>query len=242
MSLGTIAGVWQANQQGADLVNVAGVQNISYYRMVASPDITDVTQLAGRKLGVSETEIGIDAFIAKIWLDRLEGIDSADVEFVNTGGQGSRVAALTSGAIDATLASAPAFLPVLAEGFSDLGASVDVIPHIQQTTVVIDRPNLDVPEQREKFLRFMRAYVRAAQFISDPANRDAVIAALVAQLQTSEEDAALFYDLYVPTGVVTLDGGLDIEGVRIWADFVGTDPDTLIDETIDLTLLEAVKS
>ena len=236
MSLGTTAGVWEANKAGADLVHIGGVQNISYYRMVADPEITDVSQLAGMKFGVSEVQIGIDAFIAKIWLEEL-GIDTSAIEFVNSGGQSSRVAALIGGAVDVVLASAPSFVPVLDEGFSDLGASVDTISHIQQTTVIVRKSTLEDDKERDKIVSFMSAYAKAADFTQNPANEAAVIAALVTQLRASEEDAKLFYDLYVPSGVVTPDGGVDELGVKVWADFVGTDSDSLFDQ-VDTSVLE----
>jgi NitT/TauT family transport system substrate-binding protein len=125
-----------ANSTGADLVSVATTIGIYPYVFEVRPEIRNVDDLRGKKIGVSAHGSSSD-IASRVVLKRL-GLDpDKDVNVVTVGSAQNRTAALLNGAIDAGLDQPPGSLIEEAAGLHQL---VDVaglnLPTPNNTTLV----------------------------------------------------------------------------------------------------------
>jgi ABC-type nitrate/sulfonate/bicarbonate transport system substrate-binding protein len=230
---------YTANLQGSDLRLFCGLQNIPYYRMVASKDVTAMAQLKGKRLGVSEKDTGADAYVIQEWLTHFGlRLDRGDYTLVNTGGLANRVAALKAGGTDATALVPPFDLQTIAAGFNDLGQSSDVVKHFQWTIFIAKASWLKA--RSAEAVAFSRSIVRAAKFLQDPANKAAAIRQLVELTGVKEDLATTLYGILIP--LVTKDGSMDPEGLAPWAKYVEATPEDLRKLVDDTALKQAQAS
>jgi len=104
MSFITIAGsgVINAHLAGRDAVMIAGTVNYAPYELVVSKDIRKMEDLKGQKLGIARFGGSAD-FLARWGLEKHGLTPGKDVVILQTGGNPERLAALSQGAIQATL-------------------------------------------------------------------------------------------------------------------------------------------
>jgi NitT/TauT family transport system substrate-binding protein len=104
MSFITIAGsgVINAHLAGRDAVMIAGTVNYAPYEMIVSKEIKTVEDLKGKKLGIARFGGSAD-FLARWALEKHGLAPGKDVIILQTGGNPERLAAVSQGAIQATL-------------------------------------------------------------------------------------------------------------------------------------------
>lgn len=97
--------VASADAGGADLLVLGTLSPVIPYILMVGPQIQSPSQLRGQKIAVSRfgdaSDIGVRIVL------RHAGIDPSEVSFVQVGSSANRVAALLSGAIQATVAIPP---------------------------------------------------------------------------------------------------------------------------------------
>lgn len=211
--IGTIPQIISANTAGASLIGVAAVQNRPIYRMIAAKGVTDVSQIKGKNVGVSEVQLGIDSYLMQAWL-AAKGLTKDDYTLVGTGAVSTRVAALSSGGVDLVAIPPPGDTPVIDQGYGDLGYATDTIEHMQWTLLVATRAQLDAKES--DFRRFLAAYTEAAAFVSDPANAAAAKEDLIKATEAQPAAAETAYALMVGDHGISSDGLPDIDGISAW--------------------------
>jgi ABC-type nitrate/sulfonate/bicarbonate transport system substrate-binding protein len=216
--IGTIPQIIRANAAGANLVGVAAVQNRPIYRMIAGKNIPDVSALKGKKAGVSEVALGVDSYLMQAWL-KTQGISKDEYTLVGVGGVATRVAALSSGGVDVIAVPPPGDQPVIKQGYTDLGFASDRIEHLQWTLLVTTKSSLE--KNTPAIKQFLAAYVKAAQFVVDPKNKDAAQADLVKETGTTPEAAAAAYTLMVDEHGISPDGTPDAAGITAWGPLLG---------------------
>jgi ABC-type nitrate/sulfonate/bicarbonate transport system substrate-binding protein len=92
--------------QGADLVMVAGFLNHLLYRLVGRPEIRSVSELKGKRVGVSRFGAGADR-ATRLLLSKLGINPEKDVTMIQVGGAPTRLTALVANSIDATIVEPP---------------------------------------------------------------------------------------------------------------------------------------
>ena len=104
MSFITIAGsgVINAYLGGRDAVMIAGTVNHAPYELVVAKGINKIEDLKGQKLGIARFGGSAD-FLARWGLEKYGLKPGKDVIILQTGGNPERLAAVTQGAIQATL-------------------------------------------------------------------------------------------------------------------------------------------
>jgi len=104
MSFITIAGsgVINAHLAGRDAIMIAGTVNYAPYELVVAKDITKMEDLKGKRLGIARFGGSAD-FLARWALQKHGLTPGKDVIILQTGGNPERLAALSQGAIQATL-------------------------------------------------------------------------------------------------------------------------------------------
>jgi NitT/TauT family transport system substrate-binding protein len=108
IAMGGMSGTTMAapRLQGADPILIASFLNSLQYRLVVRPEIKTVAQLKGKRVGVAGFGLGAHRG-AQIMLAKLGLNPDTDVTMLQIGGDPTRLAALLSGTIDATVFNPP---------------------------------------------------------------------------------------------------------------------------------------
>lgn len=131
IAMGGMSGTTMAapRLQGADPILIASFSNSLQYRLVVRPDIRTVADLKGKRVGVAGFGLGAHRG-AQIMLAKLGLNPDTDVTMLQIGGDPTRLSALLSGTIDASVFNPPlhkraaeAGMRVLAN-IEDMGFSV----------------------------------------------------------------------------------------------------------------------
>lgn len=200
------------------------------YVLATTPEITDVSQLVGKVFGVSKIGALSDQ-LTRITLTKL-GVDPSKVTYQQAGSASARLAALEAGAIDATLLSSPANTIAQKEGMTILANVADLLPGFAYEVLYAKKDTIEA--NHDVFLRFMRGYIRGAQYATDPANEDEVLQIVGKVTELNAEDVKLAYDDTIkdfpPTGELQLDGiQKALEGTLNFGDVAGLDKVTAED-------------
>jgi ABC-type nitrate/sulfonate/bicarbonate transport system substrate-binding protein len=159
--LGSDLGVTTAILQGAGLTRVGVTTNTLGYSMVTQPNIKTVRDLKGKIIGITPGRDAAYARVVKLLRDN--GMDaSKDITFlsVGDGGPASRVAALSSGVIHATMFTPPSDLISEKAGMriltkidvANVGGGLNTTPGFIQ-------------KSRSQALRFLRGYMEGIQYM-----------------------------------------------------------------------------
>jgi ABC-type nitrate/sulfonate/bicarbonate transport system substrate-binding protein len=139
--------------QGGDSIIVAATVNTLPYSLVTVKGITKWDQLKGKKIAISRFGSGTDTAVRlvckKFGLDPIK-----DIIILQGGTQPTRLQALSVGAIDATLVSAPLDLIAKKQGLSILVNVAELnIPYPQLVIETTDRLIRENPQQVKNFLK-----------------------------------------------------------------------------------------
>ncbi len=139
----------QAASKDGSMVLIGSALNRGAFALMAKKDINSIKDLKGKKIAVSQ--VGDAPYGYLVDLLSKSGISARDIQWIPVGTDVSgRAAALTSGRVDATLLTAPAYFKVEEAGFKTL-ANLAEHPDIFAATtllmkksVVMADPNLPV--------------------------------------------------------------------------------------------------
>ncbi|HJU60691.1 MAG TPA: ABC transporter substrate-binding protein [Candidatus Binatia bacterium] len=108
----------------SSLVLVGSYLNKGSFALVAGKNIKQISQLAGKRVGVGR--VGDPPYHFTLSLLRKHGINTKDIQWLSVGvDAAARAASLHSGQIDATLITAPAYFRLEAAGFPVLAVLSD---------------------------------------------------------------------------------------------------------------------
>jgi NitT/TauT family transport system substrate-binding protein len=192
---GNQADILLDSSEGALLLQVQGLDVVAFYPLanhvtvwlLAGSHIQSVEDLAGKTIGVSDIP-STDQFLAIEFLES-NGLSAEEVDFIKIE-QALSVQAIEAGRIDAS-ANIEDFLArqalqsgdfnVLATG-EDYGAFPWTILHARRAWM---------QEHPEALRGYVQAVHEATQFILDPANREAVIAAIAEESEGAADEASI---------------------------------------------------
>jgi NitT/TauT family transport system substrate-binding protein len=185
-----------AVQGGAPLVAVMSeVVGVPDY-LIGRKGLTTVAQLKGKLISVGGPSDITRPFADEI-LER-GGLKPDDWTYTFAGASAARYAALVAGAVDATLLSPPIMFRAAAQGYPVIDAVPKYFPNFPYITWSV-RPAW-AKDHSDVLVSFIKAQLQATRWLYDPANRQRAIALLAEQTNTSSDDAAKSYDLFVTAG------------------------------------------
>ena len=149
-----------SNLTGSGAVLIAGSVNRFPYVLFVTDEIKRVEDLKGKKFGVSRVG-GADNAAAQTVLQRY-GIKADEVTYVTIGSVPTRLAAMQTNAIQATLLQPPETLKAKEVGIKALLDFTKLDVEWQQNGVAVTRDF--IKRRPETIRRFMRAYVEAAHY------------------------------------------------------------------------------
>lgn len=177
---GAPTGLVQSNIQGVPVVSLGSWDNLVSYTMVTREKIDNLAQLRGKKVGINRLG-GKSSLILRVMLEDAGLNTSKDVTLLQLGGSQERLAALIRGGIDA----APVdfvFEPKMKQmGFHLVtGRKTPFMNGPITVTVAALKAN------RGKWLRFVKAYLEATQYMTT--NKEGSMDVLKRIIQNEEKE------------------------------------------------------
>ena len=160
ITIGSDIGTIQAILQGADLVKLGVTTNTLGYSMVGQPNLKNIKDLKGKIIGITQGRDASYARVVKILQEN--GVDAnQDVKFLPIAeGPSGRLAALSSGVIDATMFTPPTDMIAQRSGMKIL-SEIDV----ENVGGGISTMKATVQIRRAMLVRFLRGYIEGIHYL-----------------------------------------------------------------------------
>ena len=220
--------------RGARIKIIGGVTNILPYVLITTSRINSAEQLRGKKIGISRFGSNTD-FVVRLALGHL-GLTPSDVTVLQIGGSQSRLVALKSGTIDATVLSPEEALAAQKLGLNtllDFVAKGVEFPHVN----IVAREEY-LQAQAPLVRRFMTAYLESIRFFKTR-KEEAVRKMMVLSKLNDREIAQKAFEAYsrsLPDDGRPTQKGLEV----VLADFAREEPKAkglTVTQIVDLSFL-----
>ena len=152
----------QTNLKGAGTYIILGNTNKFPYQLVATPNTKDIADLKGKRFGIAR--IGAADHTAVLFvLPRLGLQPEKDLSLIAVGAVPSRFAALSNGAVAATLLIPPETSKARELGFRVLANFMDIDADFQQNAIYTTRTVIN--QKPDALRRFVMAYSEGIHYI-----------------------------------------------------------------------------
>jgi len=209
-----------ANLQGGDTTIIAGGINFFPFKLIVRPEVKTGAELHGKKLAISRFGSASD-YAAQLAVEKLGG-DPKQVTMLQLGGNPSRLSALTSGTVHATVFSEPFASVAVKQGMRSLIDLADSGVSFPQNSFIVRRSVL--AEKRPMIVNAIKASIETLYLLK----RDRKFAREVLKKYLRIDDDAMIdigIDYYLTRhgeGILTLPDRKGIEFVI--ADTAKTNP------------------
>lgn len=202
----------RAAMAGSDAVAIGAEFANAIYSLVARANIKSYADLKGKLIGLADEQGTITLSMRRLLAKH--GLERGSFAVKTEEGTPQRFYCLLHGDCDAAALGQPQDLQALAQGYSLLGRSDEVLPDFLYTVTAARRPWAQA--HREAVVRYVRALADAFAFIRDPANRSKVVADIVATIGCSDAIAGQTLDLFNEAGrdVLPKQGEIDLKGLQ----------------------------
>lgn len=180
-----------AVDKGADFRFVGAEDDRIAFVLMARPEIKVYDDLRGKTLGVTQLQESTASMI-RLLLEK-HGVKRNEYEFIALGGSPNRYAALTRGAVSATMLSPPFDFKAEADGMRRLGNAFEAF---DGAGVVFAVDNAWAKANADALVGFLRAAGKAQKFLYDPGNKDKAVAIMVKYTRSPPGDIAKSYDSF----------------------------------------------
>ncbi|HEX9143202.1 MAG TPA: ABC transporter substrate-binding protein [Candidatus Binatia bacterium] len=188
------SGLVNAYLGGRDAVMIAGLVNFAPYDLIVAKGINSIEELKGKKVGIARFGGSAD-FLARYGLDKHGLKPGKDVTILQTGGNAERLAAVSQGAIQATL---------LEQGFAYQAKKAGFRSLLDYSTIGLDYQHSGLATTRTFMTKnhdmtnnFLKALVEGIHRYKT--DRSFGMKVLERHLRISDSDTlAATYDYYAP--------------------------------------------
>lgn len=196
--------------RGAPIRIIAGAASSASFRLVAAKTIKGWSDLKGKTISVGGLTDATLYFLRV--MARQNGLADRDYDLLYGGGTPNRFAQLASGAVAAAILTNPVDFSAIEQGYVDLASVTQYLPNWAQNNILTD--TRWARGHRAAVVAFLRARIKATNYIYEPANRDDVIATIVKYTSTTPQIAAATYDLYIRQQVIARGATLFEDGIK----------------------------
>ena len=162
------------------------------YALVAKPAIKSLGDLRGKTIS-----LGGPKDITRIYVERMlapSGVKPGEFDMVFAGATAARAQALLSGAVDAAILLPPFNFQATAQGFNELGLTVDFTPELPFSGTVV---NLAWAKAHQDLLeRLLAAHARSIAWFEDDRNRAEAVAMMVTVSKLKADEVEKAYDFF----------------------------------------------
>ncbi len=152
----------QARMQGADVVIIATSYNLMPYSLIVRKEIRSAADLKGKRLAVSRLG-GITEVAGRLALEKL-GLNQKDMTFFQGGSDPSRIAAVQSGSVAATVIAPPGLFAGISLGLGVLADLGDL--GVKYPTSVMATTRSYLAQNRAIVKGFLMAYTEGLHLYS----------------------------------------------------------------------------
>jgi ABC-type nitrate/sulfonate/bicarbonate transport system substrate-binding protein len=207
------------------------------YYLVGQKEIRSVAELKGKKVGVSQFG-GTSDLSARLALKKFGIEPERDALLIQIGAEGTRVAALKVGSVDAIIVPVPAVVLLKREGFNELSFVGDVVEFASNGYSTTDQRIKEHPQEVKKVLRAMYRGLRFAK-----ENPEGTIAVIEKEWKVEPDVAKESYKAIVKA--LNDDGIIGERQLRVHFDIIRKSEKNVgeipIDKVVDFRLLREVR-
>ena len=181
---------------GADTVMIMGITNLLTYDIWARPEIKRPEDLKSKRLAISG--FGSSSHVASFLMLKHFGLDEKrdGITFLVIGDEPTRVQALITGRIDATIADPSVAGPLKEKNFSYLGNLEQLrVPFVNNSVATTRRFMKEQPRVVEAVVKTI---VEGNTYMLNPANRIMVTGILAKNLRIPPREADKAYEDLIP--------------------------------------------
>ncbi len=199
--------------EGADLAVFASVERGLGMALYVPSSVKSVQDLKGKVMGVDAIASGFTFILRKMLLVNGLDLSRKDYELVAVGGTTQRLQALKEGKIAGAL---------LSVSFEDQAKQAGLVPLIAAREIFDNFLSTSWAGRRtwaaansDRLVRFLRAYIKSVDWLSDPSNQKEAVAILANRQKISPEVASrlLSQEMDPTTGIITK-AAIDVKGLE----------------------------
>ena len=179
-------------EKGAKIRIIASVVRAGFGHIVSAPECKRFEQLRGRDVAVIDLQSGSTVILREIL--RKNGLNDQDYTLRQVGGTPKRYEALKRGEVTAAFLSPPYDFQAESEGMNLLADYAEYFPSYPLTINVNSDFSHTYPDI---VMKYLRAMVKASQWIYDEKNREVAVAVLEKSTHISRHFAEKTYDYVV---------------------------------------------
>jgi len=204
MSTGLVDPI-RAIEKGSPIAIVRFESQSPPYALVAKPNIKTFAELKGKTIS-----LGGPKDITRIYVERMlapSGVKPGEFDMVFAGATSARAQALLSGAVDAAILLPPFNFQARAQGFNELGLTVDFAPDLPFSGTVVN--NGWAKAHPALLSRVLAAHAKAVAWFYQDANRTEAVKMMVAVSSLKQDEVEKAYDFFrkgkffEPTGKIS---------------------------------------
>src|SRR5581483_10111955 len=193
-----------SGREGAEIVAIAQISDRTVLPVFVRPEIKDWSDLKGKKLAADAVDTAFALVLRRVLLAHGLDMTKGDYELVALGATGARLESMIKGETYAGILNAPFDGKALAAGMRRIGDSRQVLPDYPNTVLATSREWAQ--KNRDALRAYLRAWLKGMAWVKDPANREAAIKTVGAELKLNPKQAAESVDELSTTGVLNLPG------------------------------------
>jgi ABC-type nitrate/sulfonate/bicarbonate transport system substrate-binding protein len=222
---------------GVPVKAVVGIAGRPLHVLVARPNIQTAKDLKNKVIGVDSVAGTVD-YLARVAVRHFGMEPDKDVQIIVTGESPTRLAALHSGAIDATPIDVAFAVKAEDEGFRRLVYLGDLIELPLSGVAVTDRK---LQTQRDQVRKVVRATVRGTRYFKQ--NRNETVLMLADYLHITPAQAGKAYDTSLSSfsddGMIS-DKGVNLD-VQLTKERLKMTKDIPLSQLVDWSLVKEIK-
>jgi NitT/TauT family transport system substrate-binding protein len=162
------------------------------YALVGKASIKKLADLKGKVISVGGAKD-----ITRIYVERMlapHGVKPGEFDMVFAGATSARASALLAGAVDAAILLPPFNFQAEAQGFTNLGLTVEYAPELPFSGTVVNKAWAS--SHQDVLKRVLSAHSKSVEWFYDDKNRDEAIAILSSVSSLKPDDVAKSYDFF----------------------------------------------
>jgi NitT/TauT family transport system substrate-binding protein len=162
------------------------------YVLMGKPNIKTLADLKGKVIS-----LGGPKDITRIYVERMlapHGIKPGEFDMVFAGATAARASALLAGAVDAAILLPPFNFQAEAQGFTNLGLTVEYAPELPFSGTVVNKAW--AAGHQDILKRMLGAHSKSVEWFYDDNNRDEAISIMTSVSSLKPDDVTKSYDFF----------------------------------------------
>ena len=199
-----------SGREGAEIVAVAQISDRTVLPVFVRPEIKTWNDLKGKKLAADAVDTAFALVLRRVLLANGLDMTKGDYELVALGATGARLESMIKGETYAAILNPPFDAKALAAGMRRIGDSKEVLPDYPNTILAVNREWGQ--KNRDTLVSYLRAWLKGMSWVKEPANREAAIKMVGAELKLNPKQATGSVD------ELSRSGNLNLPGLQIVLD------------------------